>query len=85
MSYFHSTSYLLASKIQDRHEFLTDTIGYFPEEQEAFFNAWIYFDLSLGFMFIGTFFQWFFFMLYNRNFHPFKDIFKRVEINDLNK
>ena len=73
MGSFHF--FYVASKIQERHEFLEDTIRYFPEEHDAFFKAWIYFDLSLGFVFIGTFLQWFFFMLYNRNFHPFKDIF----------
>ena len=80
----HYTTYSFsASKIQERHNFLYDTIGYLQEEQDAYFNVWLYFDLSLGFMCIGSLYQWIFFMLYNQKFHPFADITKNIESYEL--
>ena len=72
-----------ASKIQERHVFLFNTIGYLQEEQDAYFNVWLYFDLSLGFMCIGSLYQWIFFMLYNQKFHPFADITMNIESYEL--
>ena len=63
-----------ATKIQERHIFLTNTIGFLPDEQVAYLNSWLIFETSILFWFSGTLLQWFFFMLYNQKFHPFKDI-----------
>ena len=65
---------LSAFNIQERNEFLRNSIGFLKEEELALLNVWKFFDGSLAFLLLATFFQWIFFMLYNQNFHPFKDI-----------
>ena len=57
-----------------RHDFLDNTIGYFDEELEAYrltmFLA-IGFPLILG---VGSILQFVLYRLYNRKFHPFKEM-----------
>ena len=72
-----------ALKIQERHLFLRDSIGYLEEENQCYIDVWKYFDGSVAFLICGTFFQWTFYMIYNRNLHPFKDIIMYTECETL--
>ena len=59
-----------------RHDFLDDTIGYFDEELEAYRLTMF---LAIGFpviIVIGAILQFVLYRLYNRRFHPFKEMAK---------
>ena len=62
--------------MNERHEFLDNTIGYFDEELKAY---WLTMFLAIGFPFIlvaGSILQFLLYRLYNRKFHPFKEMAK---------
>ena len=59
-----------------RHDFLDNTIGYFDEELEAYRLTMF---LAIGFPFIlviGALLQFVLYRLYNRKFHPLKEMAK---------
>ena len=63
--------------------FLRDSIGYLEEENYCYLNVWKFFDGSVAVLLCGTLFQWIFYMMYNRNLHPFKDIIMHTEFEIL--
>ena len=60
--------------MQERHDFLYETIGYLPEEQIALDTVYIILYTSFGYMLIGSIFEALFFYLYNEKFHPYNEI-----------
>ena len=61
-------------KMQERHDILSRTIGYFEEEQIALDRGYLLLISSTVLMIFGSLFQLLFFYLYNGPFHPFADI-----------
>ena len=61
-------------KIEERHSFLYDTIGYLPEEKEAFEKVNFLLFGSFGYMIVGSVLEMILFYLYNNKCHPFKNI-----------
>ena len=62
--------------VKARHDFLDNTIGYFDEELEAYRLTMF---LAIGFplvLAIGAILQFVLYRLYNRKFHPFKEMAK---------
>ena len=58
------------------------TIGYLPEEQEAYLKVWYIAGISLSCVIVFTFLEAGLFILYNEKFHPFKNIIKNLsEVN----
>ena len=74
-----------AIKVHARHEFLENTIGYFDEELQAYRLTMF---LAIGFPFIlvtGSILQFLLYRLYNRKFHPFKEMAKlKIKGNVIN-
>ena len=64
----------IALKIQERHSFLHDTIGYLPEENEAFESVNFLLFGSFGYIIGSSILEMILFYLYNSKFHPFKNI-----------
>ena len=62
--------------MQLRHNFLWDTIGYLDEEENTRLNIIWLICASFVAISIGGIIQWFFFTLYNKKYHPFRDIFE---------
>ena len=60
--------------MQERHDILTKTIGYFKEEQEAMDTGNMLLIVSTITMVVGCLLQILFFYLYNGPFHPFANI-----------
>ena len=60
--------------MQERHDFLNETIGYLPEEQRSLDTVYIILYTSFGYMLIGSIFEALFFYLYNEKFHPYEKI-----------
>ena len=60
--------------MQERHDFLYETIGYLPEEQKSLDSVYFILHFSFGYMLIGSIFEAVFFWLYNEKFHPFQKI-----------
>ena len=60
--------------MQERHDFLNETIGYLPEEQRSLDTVYIILYASFGYMLIGSIFGALFFYLYNQKFHPYEKI-----------
>ena len=83
MSIHNLPKKISALKIQERHLFLRESIGYLEEENYCYLNVWKFFDGSMAFLLCGTLFQWIFYMMYNRNLHPFKDIIMHTEFEIL--
>ena len=52
------------------------TIGYLPEEQEAYLKVWYIAGISLNCVIVFTFLEARLFILYNEKFHPFNNIIK---------
>ena len=67
-----------AIKITERHNILYETIGYLPEEQEAYVKVWYIAGISLGCVIVCTVIEAGLFLLYNEKFHPFKNIIKKL-------
>ena len=62
--------------VKARHDFLDSTIGYFDEELEAYRLTMF---LAVGFpvfLVIGAILQFVLYRLYNRKFHPYKEMAK---------
>ena len=74
---FKSFHYLsIAVNVKARHDFLDNTIGYFDKELEAYRLTMF---LAIGFpliLAIGSILQFMLYRLYNRKFHPFKEMAK---------
>lgn len=70
--------FCLAVNITIRHDFLYNSIGYLPEEQQAYQNVWIISVSSLAFVLLGSFIEAALFIAYNEKFHPFKDIIANI-------
>ena len=51
-----------------------NSIGYLPEEHQAYEKVWMLISISVIFVIVGTFVEAFAFILYNENFHPFSNI-----------
>ena len=62
--------------MQERHDILDTSIGYFDEEEDALFSGYMLLIASLVSMIIGTCLQIVFFWLYNGSCHPFANILK---------
>ena len=60
--------------MQERHDILSRTIGYFDEEQEAMDTGNMLLIGSTVTMIVGSLLQILFFYLYNGPFHPFANI-----------
>ena len=60
--------------MQERHDILSRTIGYFDEEQEAMDKGIMLLICSTVTMVVGSLLQILFFYLYNGPFHPFANI-----------
>ena len=63
--------------MQERHDILSQTIGYLDKEQEALDTGYYLLIGSFMIVVIGTAFQIWFFWLYNGSFHPFANILKQ--------
>ena len=63
--------------MQERHDILSQTIGYLEKEQEALDTGYYLLIGSFMIVVIGTAFQIWFFWLYNGSFHPFANILKQ--------
>ena len=66
--------FLIVYRMQERHDILTRTIGYFDEEQEAMDTGIKLLIGSTITMVVGILLQILFFYLYNGPFHPFANI-----------
>ena len=66
----------LVSKMQERHDVLTNTIGYLPQEEEALKTGYYLLIGSLSMVIVGTILEVLFFWLYNGSCHPFANILK---------
>ena len=60
--------------MQERHDILTRTIGYFDEEQEAMDTGNMLLIGSTVTIIVGSLLQILFFYMYNGKFHPFANI-----------
>ena len=61
-------------RMQERHDILSRTIGYFDKEQEAMDTGIMLLIASTVTMVVGSLLQILFFYLYNGPFHPFANI-----------
>ena len=61
-------------KISERQGILYETIGYLEEESLATVKVWTIAGLSLFFVIVFTVVEAWLFILYNEDYHPFKDI-----------
>ena len=75
-NYRHVIFLLLISaiKISERHNILSNSIGYLPEEQKAHEDVWIITSISLVCIILSSITEAMLFILYNGRFHPFKNI-----------
>ena len=62
--------------MQERHDVLTNTIGYLPQEEEALKTGYYLLIGSLSMVIIGTILEVLFFWAYNGSCHPFANILK---------
>ena len=69
--------------ITKRHNILYDSIGYLPEEQQAYEKVWRIAAISLFYVIIGTILEAVFFVLYNAKFHPFAKILDKESTNGI--
>ena len=51
-----------------------NSIGYLPEEHQAYEKVWMLISISVIFFIVGTIMELFAFILYNETFHPFSNI-----------
>ena len=70
----HVCLFFTVFKMQERHDILSRTIGYFDEEQEAMDTGNMLLICSTITMIVGSLLQIIFFYLYNGPFHPFANI-----------
>ena len=70
LKYFVSTGY----KIQERHTFLSNTIGYLQEEQDALNKVKLILILSILYIFFASLLEIICFYYYNDKWHPFNSI-----------
>ena len=70
----HVCLFFTVFKMQERHDILSRTIGYFDEEQEAMDTGNMLLICSTITMIVGNLLQIIFFYLYNGPFHPFANI-----------
>ena len=63
-------------KMQERHDILSQTIGYHKEEQEALDRGYYLLYGSFTFIIIGSLLEIWFFWIYNGPWHPFANILK---------
>ena len=63
-------------KMQERHNILSQTIGYHKEEQEALDRGYYLLYSSFTFIIIGSLLEVGFFWIYNGPWHPFANILK---------
>ena len=61
-------------KITDRHSILYHSIGYLPEEHQAYGKVWMLISISVICVIVGTIVELFAFISYNENLHPFSNI-----------
>ena len=73
---------LLAFNIKQRHDLLTNTIGYFPEEAQAYKNVFICIFGSLSYILLSSGLATLFFKWYNNKYHPFHKILVDGESKD---
>ena len=69
--------------MQERHDVLSQTIGFLKEEQEALNRGYYLFFGSLALIIFGSLLEAWFFWLYNGSWHPFANILK--DPSDANK
>ena len=65
---------------------MENTIGYLTEEHESFLAVWYILFGSLIYIIFGSILEGLFFYLYNKSFHPFKNILESnedIELNDI--
>ena len=67
-------TFILAIRISERHNILSNSIGYLPEEQKAYEDVWMIASISLVCVILCSIMEAILFLLYNRRFHPFKNI-----------
>ena len=65
---------ILVKKVHERHTILGKSIGALPKEIEAYETIKILSPLCYCFLILGTLTQLVLYLIYNRKFHPFKDI-----------
>ena len=65
---------ILAYNVERRHDFLLKSIGYLEDENLAVNTIRRLLCISFAVLGIGSLLQVFFFHMYNKVFHPFKDI-----------
>lgn len=69
--------------MQERHDILERTIGYFDEEQEALDTGYWLMCVSFVALTVGSILQFIFFHLYNGICHPFANILLDPEPLDI--
>ena len=67
---------ILTWNICQRHELLENSIGTFPEEQEAYRLSVAISIMTPIILILSTFFQYWSYNLYNQTYHPFIDLIK---------
>ena len=53
---------------------MEETIGFLDKEQESYKRVNLFLGLSFAYIMIGSILEMLFFFLYNRKYHPFKNI-----------
>ena len=65
---------LSVGKVYERHQILENSIGALPKEHEAYNTLLIIVSTCVPGLFVATILQFVLYYLFNRFFHPFKDI-----------
>ena len=65
---------LSVGKVYEMHQILENSIGALPKEHEAYNNLLIIVSSCVPGLFVATILQLVLYYLFNRFFHPFKDI-----------